>query len=44
MNDVGENIIWPFKEVTRDNAGAGSFQSKQALDLLQIHQDNSFFA
>lgn len=44
MNDVGENTIWPFKQVTHDNAGAGSFQSKQALNLLQIHQDNSFLA
>lgn len=35
---MAENTIWPFKEVTYDNAGAGPFQSKQALKLLQIHQ------
>lgn len=41
---MAENTIWPFNEVTHDNAGAGPFQSKQALKLLLFHQDNSFLA
>lgn len=28
---MAENTIWPFDEVTHNNAGAGPFQSKQAF-------------